>query len=150
MNTLHTPWDFNVGTQQFAAPDHSQWLRYQFDSLEETGMGGPLRGPCFWVEPDGKEVFVHESCGGPPVWQQQGNCVAIPIWKFSWLGSWTARIGVLTLASRQLTLFKESFQVLHLKHFDECLITGVDSPIHRPKTLQFDTSAATVVRIIRL
>jgi hypothetical protein len=150
MNELHTPWDFNVGAQQFVAPDHGQSLRYQFDRLSEIGMGGPLRGPCFWIRPDGKEVLIHENCGGPPVWQQQGKYVAIPIWKFSRLKSWTARIGVLVLASKQLVLFKESFQVLHLKQFEGCLITGVDSPILLPKTLRVDTAVAAIECIINL
>ncbi|WP_426058224.1 hypothetical protein [Hymenobacter sp. B1770] len=150
MDTLHTPWDFNVGTQQFVAHDHSQSLRYQFDCLNEIGMGGPLRGPCLWVMPDGKEVQIHANCGGPPVWQQQGNYVAISIWKFSWLTSWTTQIGVLEPASKQLILFKKSFKALHLKQFDGCLITGVDSPIYLPEALQFDTSVATIERIIQL
>ena len=146
----HTPWDFNIGNQQFFSPDHSQSLRYQVDSFIEIGMGGPLYGACFWVAPNCKEVLLHTHCGGPPVWQQQGNCVAIPIWKFSRFSSWTVHIGVLELANKKLIVFKKSFQVLLLEQFDKYLITGVDSPIYCPKTLHFDAFTAAIERIISL
>jgi hypothetical protein len=149
MSMVHTPWDFNVGTQQFVSPNQSQHLYYQTDKLSELGMGGPLRGPCFWVKPNGEEVLVHANCGGPPVWQQQGDYFAIPIWEFSFFHSWTARVGVVALSSRKLILFRKSFNVLQLEAFDESLIFGVDSPIF-PKALKFYTSTAAIARIISL
>ena len=150
MNGRHTPWDFTVGSPQFTAPGHNQCLHYQYASLSEIGMGGPLRGPCFWGEPDSEEVLVHENCGGPPVWQKQGDYFAIPIWKSSWLYGWTARLGIVALSSRKLILFRKSFRVLQLEDFGGYLVTGIDSPIYYPKALRFDMSMAAIERIIPL
>jgi hypothetical protein len=142
---LANPWDF-AGSQRFSAPDGAHSLRYETESLVEIAMGGPLSGPCFWERPGGSPVLVHAACGGPPVWQRQGQCVALPIWQ----GGRRARLGVLAVARRELVLFKEAFSVLQLEGFDGRIITGIDSPIYRPKALRFDVATAAVAQVISL
>ncbi|WP_157887139.1 hypothetical protein [Hymenobacter sp. PAMC 26628] len=150
MKTFASPWDFSGDSRQFYAPDGLQYLRYETESLTEIAMGGPLSGPCFWVRPDGTEVLLHETCGGPPVWQRQGNYVALPIWQLSLSGGRKACLGVVAITRCELILFEEKFSVLQLEEFDDQLIIGIESPIYRPKSLKFDLTSATVARIISL
>ncbi|MGI4884024.1 MAG: hypothetical protein ACRYFR_03585 [Janthinobacterium lividum] len=123
MNRLVNPWDFFGGSRQFSAPDGAQYLRCETASLVEMAMGGPLLGPCFWVQPDGTEALLHEACGGPPVWQRQGSYVALPVWQSASAGGRKACLGVVAVARREPILFKEEFHALQLESFEGQVIT---------------------------
>lgn len=144
MENKYTPWD--VGTE-LTSPNHSQKLTYQ--EFGEVAMGGPISGTYFLIEND-KSLKITESCGGPAVWEKDGWFVAIPIWKHSSSLGLHQQIAVLNTRTKDLTIFQKAFKVIQLESFERNLVTGVDSPIYKPKLIHLDIYKEVVSKIIRL
>lgn len=139
------PWNF---TNEFAAPNGNQYLRY--DSLSEFGQGSPLTGECFWVGPDGLMVQLFGRYGGPPVWNATGQRAALPRWQPSVLGGMRQHLAVLDTQLRKLAVFQQSFRVLHLQEFIHLLVTGLDSPLYNTNSLLFNLETAAIKRVFEL
>ena len=139
------PWCFGNDGQNFPSPDYKQWLEY--DTLSEFGQGSPVHGPCYWVTANGARTLLHKRCGGPPVWDNLGCKVALPLWERHWFRGFIARIGVLDITTAELTILAPRFRVLHLQSFDDLIVRGIDSPIWQPKDLAINI-AATAKRVV--
>jgi hypothetical protein len=137
------PWEFAA---EFVAPASNQFLRY--GTLYEFGQGSPLWGACFWVRADGHPIKLYDTCGGPPVWDVTGNKAALPVWEQHWLSGTMAKIAVLDTQAATLTILARQFHVLHLQHFQEQLITGIDSPAYHPRHFQLEI-ATEIVEAVR-
>lgn len=142
-NTLPTPWDFSNVERSLYSPDASQRLEYS--ELYEVCQGGPLRGACYWITPDNQRIKLPVDCGGPPVWEERGQYVAVPVWQGS-----AQRIGVLLTQQRTFMLFRKRFRVLQLKQYQGVRIIGEDSPIHQPQPVLFNVRTAAIARTFTL
>jgi hypothetical protein len=142
---LSDPWNF---PNEFTSPSGQQCLRY--NSLGEFSQGSPLNGECFWVLPDSLPVQLPGIYGGPPVWNDTGQRVALPLWQPSMLGGTKQHLAVLDTQSRRLVVFQQSLQVLHLHAFNGLLVTGLDSPVYNPKPLLFNLETAAIKHVFEL
>jgi hypothetical protein len=113
--TLLNPWRFGNNHKQTRSPDNVHRLVYY--DLNEVAMCGPLGGSCY-LESNDKRKFDLGWCGGPPVWETAGQLVAVPIWT----PERRQRLGVLNVITKELTVFQESFGLLHLRSFENNLI----------------------------
>ena len=101
-------------------------------------MVAPMSGKCKVKLNDNKEVLIPENWGGPAIWTQNGQQVAILIWDRSFFGGTFQRIGIVDLKKQTLTKYKKKFRVFDSTSFSGNSIIGYDSPIHRIKKLEFD------------
>jgi hypothetical protein len=109
------PWTFDEH-KDFPSPDKSHRLVYE--NLSEVAMGAPSLGAGYIETGSKQRIKIHDSCGGPPLWEITGKMVALPIWTID-RGQ---RLGVVDLAKMELTIFQEKFGVLHIRSFDKNLI----------------------------
>ena len=102
------PWSFDEYID-FPSPDKGD--RVVYEDLGEVAMGGPLRGDGFLETRDKERYLLHDSCGGPPVWDLTGKRVALPIWT----KDRGQHLGVVDMDKKELTTYKGRFGVLHLR-----------------------------------
>jgi ABC-type phosphate transport system auxiliary subunit len=133
------PWDFGNEVKQLISPDGAN--RVEYGELNEIAMGGPLVGDCYWVDSGGRKHLIEHGCGGPPVWNESGTQVAIPVWTRKFLGT-VQQLIVVDVTTREAKRYRETFDVLDLRSFHEGILYGYDSPIHETKTVQFNIQTA--------
>ncbi len=142
------PWNFHNTDSILVSPDHLHKAVYY--NLNEIAMGAPIGGPCFLETSDGKKVKIHDWCGGPPAWETDGRLIAIPVWTRNLLKGTVQQIGIVDTGSLELTLFAETFRVLHIRSFSKTTIYGFDSPIYATTPVTFDIEKEAVDTVIRL
>ncbi len=140
------PWDF---PDIIKAPFSNDHYNIVYDNLNEIVMGAPLSGACF-LELKQKKVFIYEECGGPPVWETNGQFIAIPIWTRKFFKGTIQQIGIVDITTLKLQIFSQIFEVLDLKSFDSKIISGQNSPIHKQSNVIFDIEKEKVDRTIDL
>jgi len=146
VDTLPNPWSFFNGNKSIYSPNGKQ--RLQFGELQERNQGGPLWGNCNWVQADGIVVPLPGIYGGPPVWDTMGHRVALPRWtRFS---CHDQQLALLDTQLCKLIVFKQGFSVLHLQNLNKLVLTGVDSPIHRPQIVHFMLATEAIQRVFEL
>jgi hypothetical protein len=129
-------WDFPNENSNGLNNDNIATLEYS--NLNEIGMGAPISGICNLNKKGVNKIIIGKNCGGPAVWNEVGLKIAIPIWDKSFFKGTYQRIGVVDLEKQTLTKYKKKFRVLDLRTFNNNLIKGVDSPIHKMETVEFD------------
>jgi len=139
-------WDFLNENSNGLNNDEKAILEYS--DLNEIGMGGPLRGICRIKINENKNILIGNNCGGPTIWTRNGLKIAIPIWEKSFFSGTFQRIGIVDLKKQTLTKYKKKFRVLDLRSFSGNLILGIDSPIHRMKTVKFDYENEQIEKVI--
>jgi hypothetical protein len=140
-NSYPNPWDFSNNHNDLVSPDGQ--FRIEFGELSEIAMGAPVGGECFLVYPDNSKVKLSDWAGGPVVWQIQGGKVAFPVWT----RAREQKIAVADINARTLTIYSHTFRVLDMKTFDQGIITGLDSPIHRTTAIDFDTTKENIEKV---
>ena len=135
--TKITPWNFGNDDKGNCSPDG--FHRLFFYNLNEVAMGAPLRGECYLECKDNVKIKIHDSCGGPPVWETTGRLVAIPIW----MTQMDQRVGVVDVIKKELTIFQKSFSVLQLRSFHNGVIYA-DLPA------TFDTRKEKIDDVIKM
>ena len=148
IDTLSTPWDFHNNDRKAYSPDNFHNLVYY--NLREIAMGAPIGGECYLMNKDKQQIRIHDWCGGPPAWEKEGRFVAIPIWTRKFFSGTVQQIGVVDTKRRELKIFKQTFNVLDLRSFDNGVIYGYDSPIYKTTTLTFDTQKEKIDKVIEL
>ncbi len=150
MDSLKYPnaWDFPNENSNGQENENKAILEYF--NLNEIGMGAPLSGKCKVKFNGNKEVLIPENCGGPAIWSQDGQKVAIPIWERSFFSRTFQRIGIVDLKKQTLTKYKKKYRVLDLRLFKGNNIVGFDSPIHKMKKLEFDYINEPIEKIIKI
>ncbi|PSR55246.1 hypothetical protein AHMF7605_17905 [Adhaeribacter arboris] len=143
-----SPWGFGNNDKQMFSPDKQNRIEY-FDLIEFV-MGSPLAGECYWVDRNSKMYLINKLCAGPPIWNTEGNKVALPVWKRTLLKGTIQKLTIVDIIKNELTLYKKIFRVLDLKTFDKNLVTGIDSPIHNPIAFQFDLNQEEVEKTKRI
>ncbi len=149
MDSLRYPnaWDFPNENPNGQENENKAMLEYF--NLNEIGMGAPLSGKCK-VKLNNKEILLPENCGGPAIWNRNGQKIAIPIWEKSFLSGTFQRIGIVDLKKQTLNKYKKKYRILDLRSFSGNNIIGYDSPIHRMKKLEFDYINEPIKEIIKL
>ena len=142
------PWNFSNNDKKLVSENNSRKVVYS--ELNEIGMGAPIGGKCFIQLENNQKIIIHDWCGGPPIWETDGELLAIPIWcrKF-WKGT-IQQIGIVSLKTRELKIYSKTFRVLDLQSFEKTIVYGYDSPIHKTKTLTFDIEIEKIETIIKL
>ena len=141
-------WDFPNENSNGLNNDEKAILEYS--DLNEIGMGAPLRGICRIKINEDKSILINNNCGGPAIWTRSGQKTAIPIWDKSFFGGTFQRIGIVDLKKQTLTKYKKKFRVLDLRSFSSNLILGIDSPIHRMKTVEFDYENEPIENVVEI
>ena len=141
-------WDFPNENSNKLKNENNATLEYS--NLFEIGMGAPISGICKLNKKRGNIFLIGDNCGGPALWNESGIKVAIPIWEKSFLRGKIQKIGIVDLKKNTLTKYKKKFQVLHLETFENNKIQGIDSPIHKSKTIEFNIENEKVEKIIEL
>jgi hypothetical protein len=139
-------WDFPNENSNGLNNDQKAILEYS--GLNEIGMGAPLRGICRIKINENKSILIGNNCGGPAIWTRNGLKTAIPIWEKSFFSGTFQRIGLVDLKKQTLTKYKKKFRVLDLRSFSGNLILGIDSPIHRMKTVEFDYENEPIEKVL--
>lgn len=146
------PWNFNNVNSNCLLNEYSSSLNYT--SLKTISPLAPLSGKCD-LEIIGnsnvvKKIQFEQLCAGPAVWNINGLKVAIPIWTKTFLGGKLRQIAVLDLKRQSFIIYKKKFRVLDLNTFENNLIKGHDSPLHKTKTVDFDLIKQPVQFILQL
>lgn len=142
------PWDFHNTDKILTSSDNYHKVLYY--DLNEIAMGAPIGGRCVLESSDNKKIKIHDWCGGPPVWETNGQLIAIPIWTRKHLMGTVQQLGVLNTSNMEFKIFRKIFRVLDLRSFDLKIIYGYDSPIHDTKTVTFDIEKEKIEKIIKI
>ena len=140
-------WDFPNEISNKLKNENNATLEYS--NLYEIGMGAPISGICK-LNKNGGNIIIADNCGGPALWNESGLKLAIPIWENSFLRGKIQKIGIVDLEKNTLTKYKKKFRVLNLESFNNNKITGIDSPIHKSKTIEFNIENEKVEKIIEI
>ncbi|HPW87725.1 MAG TPA: hypothetical protein PKZ31_01325 [Kaistella chaponensis] len=146
METYPNPWNFENNDAKLVSSNNLYKVVY--GELNEIGMGAPIGAKCF-IEVNKEKIKIHDWCGGPPVWETSGELLAIPIWnKRFWKGT-IQQIGIANLKTKELKIYSKTFAVLDLRTFDNTIVYGYDSPIHKTKTLIFDIEKEKIQTVLK-
>ena len=147
-NTYPNPWDFSNNDKALTSPNNNYKLVYY--DLNEIAMGAPIGGKCLLEIANKKKVLINNWCGGPAVWETDGQLIAIPIWqRKSWKGT-VQQIGIVNTEKMELKIFSKVFRVLDLRSFNKTTISGYDSPIHNQSIVDFNIEQEKIETIIQL
>lgn len=130
------PWDFHNTDKSLKSMDNRFMIEYY--DLKEISMGGPLGGKCFLVTIDGKKIKIGNWCGGPAIWDSKYELIAIPIWERKLLKGTIQKLVVLNLVNGRIKKFRKSFTVLDIRRFENGIVSGYDSLIHKSKEIKFN------------
>ena len=148
IDTYPNPWNFHNTDKKLLSSDNFHKVVYY--DLNEIAMGAPIGGQCFLETVDNKKIKIHDLCGGPVVWETDGQLLAIPIWTRKFLKGTVQQIGILDTRTMELKLFAKTFRVLDFRSFHKTKIYGYDSPIRKTKTVTFDIENEKIDTIIKL
>ncbi|WP_140619435.1 hypothetical protein [Pontibacter mangrovi] len=133
---LSNPWTFDNADEHMFSLDKQN--RIEYSELLELAMGSPLAGKCYWCGSNKRRYKIGSLCGGPPIWNPEGNMVAIPVWNRTLFKGTIQQLVVIDVIKCEWTLYKRSFRVLDLRSFQNEIISGYDSPIYDTTSLHFD------------
>ncbi|QMU28685.1 hypothetical protein [Adhaeribacter radiodurans] len=136
------PWIFENGGEQMFSPDRQ--YRMEYGTLIEIVQGSPLAGKCYLVDNSCGKHLINDLCGGPPIWNAEGNKVAIPVWKRTLLIGTIQKILIIDIDNQECILFKKKFREIDFKSFNKNIIYGIDSPVHKIDEIHFDLNKEEV------
>jgi hypothetical protein len=129
-----SPWAHDVTV---VSPDGSKTAR--LDATGEMGMRGPTRGTLTL-----STGLVLEECNPSMVWSHDSRYLAIPRWDGN-----RQRLAVIDTSTQQVRVSNSRHAVLQLASFSGGIITGIDSPAHRPRDFSLDITSPFDVRAER-
>lgn len=144
-NNVADPWSFD---HEFISPDNVHRLFYY--GVQEVSEGAPLGGICEWINAEGSNKRIGRLCAGPPLWHKEGKFVAIPVWTDSILSGKRQRIALLNTENSTLTVFRRVYHVCHLHLFEDKILSGIDSPLYKPKRIEIDIRKEEVKELRQL
>ena len=122
-----SPWASHV---RAVSPDQA-FVAELLDGMEIC-MGGPTLGT---LRISGTDLPI-ERCSPSLVWSDDSKLLAVP----QWTSERMQRLLIVTIASHGFTYAPGEFDVLELHSFEEGVVRGIDSPIHKPKPVEFRLS----------
>ena len=97
-------------------------------------MGAPTRGTLtVRLKGQQKPLIELSNSSGSFVWSSDSTAIAFP----RWITNHDQRLCMLRLPGGQAEVMAGHFSVLQLEYFCEGRVIGVDSPIYRPKKVEF-------------
>ena len=143
METLKhpNPWVFPTTINSGKNIESNATIKYL--NINEVGMGAPLSGSCE-LEINGRNYKIDSWCGGQPIWNNEGTKAAIPLWTKSFWKGTIQKIGILDTEKLTLTKYSRTFRVLDFRSFQDSIIIGFDSPIHKTKSVEFNIDSEKI------
>ncbi len=137
------PWQIHPNETPFISPDGKK--EFQYTHAEEIRMGSPLSGTC--IIKIKKQIYKLPGIYGcPPVWSDCSKYLALPYWN----ADYSQKIAVVYIENKEIRLSAENYRVLEFKKFENGILKGVDSPIHKTETLEIELSKLQFSRRIKL
>jgi len=137
-----TPWGARLNDKSFISPDKSKRILFYGG---EIAMGSPLRGTCYIETRTGKIELGH-NCGCPAVWSDDNRYLALPLWT----DQLDQRIAIVDFEDMVMRRMKGVYRVLHIKSFEDGIVYGVDSPIHRKEYFEIDINTVEYTKSFKL
>jgi hypothetical protein len=142
-NEYPNPWNFSNTDKNLFSKNGK--YKVEFGALHEIAMGAPIGGECYLIY-DEKKFNLNDFCGGPIIWNETNEKIALPIWT----KQKKQKIAIVDLVSLTITTFKKEFRVLHFNQFIDNNLFGIDSPIYMTATVNFDLSKEAIETIKHL
>lgn len=142
-NEYPNPWNFSNIDKNLLSLNGK--YKIEFGELYEIAMGAPICGECYLIS-DTKKLKLYDWCGGPVIWNETNEKIALPIWT----KQRNQKIAIVDLVHLTITTFKKEFRVLHFNKFLENKLFGIDSPIYKAVTLNFDINKEEIETIKQL
>lgn|SRR5690606_35005976 len=143
INDYPNPWDFSNSDKNLISPNQNG--KIVFAELSEIAMGAPISGQSFLVIDD-TIVKINGCTGGPVIWNESGDKVALPIWT----KNRKQKIAIVNLNNLTITTFKKVFSVIHFKRFSDTTLSGIDSPIYKTSSFDFDLNNENIESVKKL
>ena len=129
-----SPWDYKA---ELISPDEK--YRAIFDEGAEIAMGAPSRGRLRLIEilnPKNETLIEADSAAASMVWSNDSKFLAFSRWRSNKKQS----LCVFRVNDSKIDESPDEFIVLELHTFRDSKISGVDSPVHQPRTfsLKYD------------
>ena len=121
-----SPWDDRA---DLASPDGRH--RAIIDDGHEVAMSAPT-----WGTLRISNGMVIEHCNPSMVWSSDSMFLAVP----QWTKEMEQRLIIVSLSHNKFRSASGIYRVLQLDGFDQGVVTGTDSPVHRPRRLEVDVS----------
>lgn len=100
-----------------------------YNDAMEIAMGAPTRGVIKISEKkDGAIIAALGDANGSFIWSADSSSLAFPRWTRSRM----QQLVIVRLPQGKIEPLEGEYRVLELESFDQDLIEGIDSPIHRP------------------
>ena len=131
------PWYFTNNDENLRSPNGK--FKVEYKDFGEIAMGGPIRG-SYQISLNGRALKLVESVGGPIVWNDASNKIAIPVWT----KNRKQKIAVFDVHSQTLTMYRKEFSVLHLSQFEGNTIYGINSPVYKPVAVHFEIGIESI------
>ncbi len=130
-NRYPNPWNFSNTDKNMLSPNGK--YRVEFNKLYEIAMGGLIGGECYLIYED-KKIKISDFCGGPIIWNEDSNKIALPIWT----NKRSQKISVVDISNLTITTFKKEFMVILFDKFIGNKLFGIVSSTYRTKEINFD------------
>ncbi len=143
INDYPNPWDFSNSDKNLISPNQNG--KIVFAELCEIAMGAPISGQSFLVFDD-TTIKLNDYTGGPVIWNEFGNKVALPIWT----KNRKQKIAIVNINDLTITIFKKLFRVIHFKKFEDITLSGIDSPIYKTSSFDFDLNNENIESVKKL
>ena len=95
-------------------------------NTHEIAMGAPVSGILFV-----NDKAISMRCNSSIVWSDDSRYIAFP----EWTRSNNQKLKILNVESGKIKKLFKTYSVLELADFSGLTLTGIDSPIHKPKDL---------------
>ena len=119
-----SPWSGDVEVSSPNGESLAQVL-----NTHEIAMGAPAAGRLFV---NGKAIS--KRCSTSIIWSDDSRYIAFPEW--TWSNN--QKLKILNVQSGKIKKLFKSYSVLELSGFNNLVISGVDSPIYKPKNLNVE------------
>lgn len=118
----NSAWSFGLVHESVATG-----VKLQYDDLHEFNMGSPLSGRLT-IYIGSKSYTPEDRFGGPPVFNEVGSRIAIPLWK----RNRNQQLILVDCINQTLSYLPREFRVLELDEYRNGKILGIDSPAYKP------------------
>lgn len=143
-NTTSNPWNFGNTDPNMTSPNGKYQLEYE--GIGEIAMSGPLGGTIFWKKGANEKILLQDWAGGPVVWSEDSYKLAIP----TWVKGRVQQICIVDFIQLSIVLFSKTYSLLQLEQLTNNCLSGIISPVYKPKPLSLDLNTATIQQKVPL
>ncbi|WP_415753787.1 hypothetical protein [Pseudomonas leptonychotis] len=96
-------------------------------NANEIAMGAPTSGTLKL-----STGFAFNNCNPSFVWSDDSKFIAVPVWQ----GNRSQRLAIINVEDGKINYHETKFRVLELSSFIKGVVSGIDSPIYKPKKVE--------------